>query len=397
RAPARLEVHCRSVARAAGGESVPLALLPGHGALRAADAAFLPLPARAPARAARPAGHVRPAGGGRLPARQGPALRPHHAVGGRNGALPEDLRGIACALAVPRPGGLPAGAARDADRAGAAAGKGLREAGERGVPRSARRELRALLLPLQRSARADRQFGQPEFRRARRRLRASRLPAARHEEPARVLQPRLMQVISDIAALRRAVADLGPVAFVPTMGNLHEGHLSLVRIARQHARAVVVSIFVNRLQFQPGEDFERYPRTFDEDKQMLEGKRVEILFAPDERVLYPVPQTYTVRPAPIAAELEGKFRPGFFDGVATVVLKLFNCVQPTTAVFGKKDYQQLLIVRDMVRQFDLPLAIVPGDTVREPDGLAMSSRNAYLSVADRAEAPRLYRVLQKVA
>ena len=206
-----------------------------------------------------------------------------------------------------------------------------------------------------------------------------------------------MQVISDIAALRRAVAERGPVAFVPTMGNLHEGHLSLVRIARQHARAVVVSIFVNRLQFQPGEDFERYPRTFDKDKQLLEGERVEILFAPDERVLYPVPQTYTVRPAPIAAELEGKFRPGFFDGVATVVLKLFNCVQPTAAVFGKKDYQQLLIVRGMVRQLDLPLGIVAGETVRESDGLAMSSRNSYLSVAERAEAPRLYRVLQKVA
>ena len=159
----------------------------------------------------------------------------------------------------------------------------------------------------------------------------------------------------------------------------------------------MVSIFVNRLQFQPGEDFERYPRSFDKDKQMLEGERVEILFAPDERVLYPVPQTYTVRPAPIAAELEGKFRPGFFDGVATVVLKLFNCVQPTTAVFGKKDYQQLLIVRDMVRQLDLPLGIVAGETVRESDGLAMSSRNSYLSVAERAEAPRLYRILQKVA
>ncbi|HTM60025.1 MAG TPA: pantoate--beta-alanine ligase [Burkholderiales bacterium] len=205
-----------------------------------------------------------------------------------------------------------------------------------------------------------------------------------------------MQVISDVSALRRAVAESGPAAFVPTMGNLHEGHLSLVREARKHARAVAVSIFVNRLQFQPGEDFERYPRTFDRDKQMLAAEGVEILFAPDERVLYPVPQAYTVRPAPIAAELEGKFRPGFFDGVATVVLKLFNCVQPTAAVFGKKDYQQLLIIRGMVRQLDLPIVIVPGETVREPDGLAMSSRNSYLSVAERAEAPRLYRVLQKV-
>ena len=206
-----------------------------------------------------------------------------------------------------------------------------------------------------------------------------------------------MQVISEIAALRRAVAERGPVAFVPTMGNLHEGHLSLVREARKHARAVAVSIFVNRLQFQPGEDFERYPRTFDRDRQMLEGERVEILFAPDEGVLYPAPQTYVVRPPPIADELEGKFRPRFFDGVATVVLKLFNCVQPSTAVFGKKDYQQLLIVRGMVRQLDLPIAIVPGETVREADGLAMSSRNSYLSVAERAEAPRLHRVLRSVS
>lgn len=205
-----------------------------------------------------------------------------------------------------------------------------------------------------------------------------------------------MRVVSDIAALRRAVAEFGPVAFVPTMGNLHEGHLSLVRIARRHARAVAVSIFVNRLQFQPGEDFERYPRTFDKDRELLEGERVEILFAPDERVLYPAPQGYTVRPPPIAAELEGKFRPGFFDGVATVVLKLFNCVQPAAAVFGKKDYQQLMIVRGMVRQLDLPIGIVSGETVRDADGLAMSSRNSYLSVAERAEAPRLHRVLQEV-
>jgi pantoate--beta-alanine ligase len=206
-----------------------------------------------------------------------------------------------------------------------------------------------------------------------------------------------MQIISDIAALRTAVAQIGPVSFVPTMGNLHEGHLSLMRIARGHGRAVVVSIFVNRLQFQPGEDFERYPRTFERDRELLASEGVEIVFAPDERVLYPVPQTYTVRPPAVAAELEGKFRPGFFDGVATVVLKLFNCVQPTVAVFGKKDYQQLMIVRGMVRQLDLPLTIEPGETVREPDGLAMSSRNAYLSVAERAEAPRLHRVLTNVA
>jgi pantoate--beta-alanine ligase len=205
-----------------------------------------------------------------------------------------------------------------------------------------------------------------------------------------------MRTISDIAVLRRAVAELGPVAFVPTMGNLHEGHLSLVRLARREARSVAVSIFVNRLQFLPGEDFERYPRTFERDQQLLQAAGVELLFAPDERVLYPEPQRYMVRPPPLAAELEGKFRPGFFDGVATVVLKLFNCVQPIAAVFGKKDYQQLMIVRGMVRQLDIPLSIIAGETVRETDGLAISSRNGYLSAAERAEAPRLYRLLQQV-
>jgi pantoate--beta-alanine ligase len=205
-----------------------------------------------------------------------------------------------------------------------------------------------------------------------------------------------MQILRDIASLRRAVAP-GEVAFVPTMGNLHDGHASLVRIAKQHAPRVAVSIFVNRLQFLPSEDFERYPRTFERDCAMLEREGVAFLFAPDEAVLYPEPQLVRVHPGTLGAELEGKFRPGFFDGVATVVLKLFNCVQPRAAVFGKKDYQQLMVVRAMARQLDLPLHVVAGETVREPDGLAMSSRNAYLSPAERAEAPRLYRVLQEVA
>ncbi|HWM42230.1 MAG TPA: pantoate--beta-alanine ligase [Burkholderiales bacterium] len=205
-----------------------------------------------------------------------------------------------------------------------------------------------------------------------------------------------MQILHDIEALRRAVP-AGTVAFVPTMGNLHAGHASLMKIARQHASRVAVSIFVNRLQFLPGEDFERYPRTFERDCAMLEAEGVEFLFAPDEKVLYPQPQEITVRAGPLGETLEGRFRPGFFGGVATVVLKLFNCVQPRAAVFGKKDYQQLMVVRAMVRQLDLPVAIVAGETVREPDGLAMSSRNAYLSAAERTEAPRLYRVLQEVA
>jgi pantoate--beta-alanine ligase len=206
-----------------------------------------------------------------------------------------------------------------------------------------------------------------------------------------------MKIVGDIASLRAAAAALAPLAFVPTMGNLHAGHLSLVRLARRHAGAVAVSIFVNRLQFGPSEDFDRYPRTLEEDRRLLESEGVELLFAPEERALYPKPQTFIVHPGPLGQELEGRFRPGFFDGVATVVLKLFNAVQPTAAVFGKKDYQQLAIVREMVRQLDLPIEIIAGETKREPDGLAMSSRNAYLSAAERAEAPRLYRVLERVA
>jgi len=206
-----------------------------------------------------------------------------------------------------------------------------------------------------------------------------------------------MRIAATIAELRTALASLGPVAFVPTMGGLHQGHLELMRRARREARAVVASIFVNRLQFSPGEDFDRYPRTFERDRQMLEAEGVELLFAPTEKVLYPQPQAYRVRPGPLGEDLEGRFRPGFFEGVCTVVLKLFNCVQPAAAVFGKKDYQQLVIVRGMVAALDLPIRIVAGETVREADGLAMSSRNAYLSSAERAEAPRLYRVLGEVA
>jgi pantoate--beta-alanine ligase len=206
-----------------------------------------------------------------------------------------------------------------------------------------------------------------------------------------------MQILRDIPSLRRALSVAGAVSFVPTMGNLHAGHLALVRIARQHASAVAVSIFVNRLQFLPGEDFQRYPRTFERDCELLEAEGAEFLFAPDESVLYPERQSVRVHPGPLGEDLEGRFRPGFFEGVATVVLKLLNCVQPRTAVFGKKDYQQLMVVRALVRQLNLPVEIAAGETVREPDGLAMSSRNAYLSPAERAEAPRLCRVLAEVA
>jgi len=206
-----------------------------------------------------------------------------------------------------------------------------------------------------------------------------------------------MRIVRDIATLRAAAAALGPLAFVPTMGNLHAGHVSLVQLARRHAGAVAVSIFVNRLQFSPSEDFDRYPRSFEQDRRLLESQGVELLFAPAESVLYPRPQSFIVHPGPLGGELEGRFRPGFFNGVATVVLKLFNAVRPAAAVFGKKDYQQLAVVREMVRQLDLAIEIVAGETAREADGLAMSSRNAYLSPKERTEAPRLYGALQAVS
>jgi pantoate--beta-alanine ligase len=172
-----------------------------------------------------------------------------------------------------------------------------------------------------------------------------------------------------------------------------------MRIARASgAPCVVATIFVNRLQFAPTDDFDAYPRTFAEDCAKLEREGVDLVFAPDEREMYPEPQAYKVDPpAALADILEGEFRPGFFRGVCTVVLKLFNVVQPRVAVFGKKDYQQLMIVRNMVRQLALPIEIVAGDTARADDGLALSSRNAYLSAAERTEAPRLSRILKKSA
>jgi pantoate--beta-alanine ligase len=206
-----------------------------------------------------------------------------------------------------------------------------------------------------------------------------------------------MKVVETIDALRAELRGKD-VACVPTMGNLHEGHLGLMRIARREARCTVATIFVNRLQFAPHEDFDRYPRTFAEDCAKLEREGVDIVFAPDEREMYPVPQEYKVEPPPALANiLEGEFRPGFFRGVCTVVLKLFNVVQPRVAVFGKKDYQQLRIVRNMVAQLALPIAIVPGETARAEDGLALSSRNAYLSATERAEAPSLQRLLGSVS
>jgi pantoate--beta-alanine ligase len=188
------------------------------------------------------------------------------------------------------------------------------------------------------------------------------------------------------------------------MGNLHDGHLALLRQARaaRDARGdasapVVASIFVNRLQFGPHEDFDRYPRTIERDRALLQGAGCDLVFAPPESELYPQPQTVTVQPPPaLAGTLEGAFRPGFFTGVCTVVLKLFNAVQPALAVFGQKDYQQLAVVREMVRQLALPVEVLAGATVRADDGLALSSRNGYLSAAERAEAPALARTLHSL-
>jgi pantoate--beta-alanine ligase len=179
------------------------------------------------------------------------------------------------------------------------------------------------------------------------------------------------------------------------MGNLHDGHIQLINIAKPRAACTVVSIFVNRLQFGPREDFDRYPRTLEADCARLEAAGVDVVFAPDEQEIYPEHQTFVVEPSDLQYILEGAHRPGHFRGVATVVLKLFNLVMPHSAIFGKKDYQQYLVLRDMVRQFALPIEIIPAETVRAPDGLALSSRNAYLSAEERREAPRLYRVLKQ--
>ncbi len=205
-----------------------------------------------------------------------------------------------------------------------------------------------------------------------------------------------MKIISDIQELRDHLRGQNRASFVPTMGNLHEGHLSLMRLARQHGDPVVASIFVNRLQFGPNEDFDSYPRTMQADIEKLEKEGVYILFAPTERDLYPQPQEYRVDPPQQLGDiLEGEFRPGFFKGVCTVVLKLFSCVQPKVAVFGKKDYQQLMIIRRMAKQFALPVDIIPGETIRADDGLALSSRNGYLSTEERAEAPELMKTLKE--
>ncbi len=206
-----------------------------------------------------------------------------------------------------------------------------------------------------------------------------------------------MHLVRTLSELRAALAGGPPVALVPTMGNLHDGHLSLLRIARHHADKVAASIFVNRLQFAPHEDYAEYPRTLERDCEMLAATGCDLVFAPSEAEIYPEPQVYRVAPpAALGDILEGAVRPGFFTGVCTVVLKLFHMVQPAAAVFGKKDYQQLLILREMVRQFALPIDVIAAETVRDDTGLARSSRNGYLSADERIEAAHLQAVLRRL-
>ncbi|HET7730477.1 MAG TPA: pantoate--beta-alanine ligase [Usitatibacter sp.] len=205
-----------------------------------------------------------------------------------------------------------------------------------------------------------------------------------------------MELIHTVAELRARLARERSVVLVPTMGNLHAGHMALVEKARDHGSCVAVSVFVNRLQFEPGGDFDRYPRTLEADCEKLARARCDVVFAPDEREMYPGPQEIVLSPPRVSLTLEGEYRAGHFQGVVTVVAKLLNIVMPHAAIFGKKDYQQLLVLRELVRQLNFGVKVVPGETVRESDGLAMSSRNGYLSAEERREAVRLSRVLRAV-
>jgi len=207
-----------------------------------------------------------------------------------------------------------------------------------------------------------------------------------------------MKIIKTIVELREHLATFRHPAFVPTMGNLHDGHLALVRQAKPLGDVVVVSIFVNRLQFLPHEDFDTYPRTWEADCQALDAAGCDVVFAPSEKELYPQPQGFTVQPpTDLANMLEGHFRPGFFGGVCTVVMKLFACVQPRVALFGQKDYQQLMVIGRMVEQFALPIQVIGGQTLRAQDGLALSSRNNYLTPGERQEAVQLSMALKTMA
>ncbi|MEO8809097.1 MAG: pantoate--beta-alanine ligase [Rhodanobacter sp.] len=208
-----------------------------------------------------------------------------------------------------------------------------------------------------------------------------------------------MQTVQDASALRAAVrgwrGNGQTVGFVPTMGNLHAGHQSLIRLARARADRVVASVFVNPTQFGPDEDFERYPRTLVQDQAALADEHCDLLFAPDVSTIYPYGATHSVslRVPQITGVLEGSHRPGHFDGVATVVCKLLNLVQPDLAVFGQKDLQQLKVIERLVRDLSLPVKVIAAPTLRAEDGLALSSRNQYLSATERSRAPLLHETL----
>ncbi|HEY4374512.1 MAG TPA: pantoate--beta-alanine ligase [Burkholderiales bacterium] len=204
-----------------------------------------------------------------------------------------------------------------------------------------------------------------------------------------------MDLIHSVAELRERLQREPNNVLVPTMGNLHDGHIQLVNNVKPRGACTVVSIFVNRMQFGPREDFDKYPRTLQADCDKLKAAGCDVVFVPDEKEIYPEPQTYSVEPSEISHILDGAVRPGHFRGVATVVLKLFNMTQPKAAIFGKKDYQQCIVLKNMVKQLALPIELILADTVRAPDGLALSSRNGYLSAAERQEAVHLSQALKR--
>jgi len=204
-----------------------------------------------------------------------------------------------------------------------------------------------------------------------------------------------MDLIHSVAELRERLKREPNNVLVPTMGNLHEGHIQLVNNVKPRGACTVVSIFVNRMQFGPREDFDKYPRTLQSDCDKLQAAGCDVVFAPDEKEIYPEPQNYAVEPPEISHILDGAVRPGHFRGVATVVLKLFNMTQPAAAIFGKKDYQQCIVLKNMVKQLALPIEIILADTVRAADGLALSSRNGYLSAEERKEAVHLSQSLKR--